>query len=614
MSSPIIIFGNKHEKFENKIFVNEKDFQSVLANYQTTKKTMDEIFRIENSLINNKPVLEYFQYDDGPSFWWFMHTQISDNLNNIISFIENFKNFLLKTKPSLVQITNNYKFFEIIKQICNQNNISFKYSKLEYTKFKFAQKNKILVKNIGISVFTQRKIASRQKLFQKMKGSVIPEINNKLLFLLSQTYRQDIYFPKQDITKRGEHLVSRLGELINDYKIVYLDFLSILEHDDSILNERLSSDIDCFPIDMLLHKPNSTKYNYYLEKYDNLLKNVDFQNLFSYQGIKLWSSIEESFQKMKTAPYIPYWLLLLDSLLEYFSKNKPKAIFIPYETGPIAQIIIFVANYHKIRSIGIQHGIIHDHHPSYSKKIFYDHNHPYGFLFPNFMLLFGEITKNQLVHYNYPEQNLVTFGNTTFFNLNKTLNNFSKHNLHEKYKIDQSKKIILLLPPAIIKKYESSEDHNYNTQIWKTLIESFSNSDKLIVILKPHPRDDISFYKNILDKYNKKNIKIIQGNLLELIYVSTLVVSSYSNSIMDALAMNKPVIQIIFENLETHMPNDGYDAVQKTNLSQLSKVVDNLLSNSADIEKLLKNAQIFVKSYYNIPEENPAQIIRDLLK
>ena len=73
MSSPIIIFGNKREKLENKIFVNEKDFQSALANYQTTKKTMDEIFRIENSLINNKPVLEYLQYDDGPSFWWFMH-------------------------------------------------------------------------------------------------------------------------------------------------------------------------------------------------------------------------------------------------------------------------------------------------------------------------------------------------------------------------------------------------------------------------------------------------------------------------------------------------------------------------------------------------------------
>ena len=79
------------------------------------------------------------------------------------------------------------------------------------------------------------------------------------------------------------------------------------------------------------------------------------------------------------------------------------------------------------------------------------------------------------------------------------------------------------------------------------------------------------------------------------------------------LTMNKPVIQIIFDNMKTHMPTDEYNAVKKTNLSELSKVVNDLLSNPAASEKLLKNAQIFVKSYYNIPEETPKEIIKKLI-
>ena len=43
MSQPTIIFGKKHEQLENKIFVSTKDFESGLANYETTKITMNEM-------------------------------------------------------------------------------------------------------------------------------------------------------------------------------------------------------------------------------------------------------------------------------------------------------------------------------------------------------------------------------------------------------------------------------------------------------------------------------------------------------------------------------------------------------------------------------------------
>ena len=54
----------------------------------------------------------------------------------------------------------------------------------------------------------------------------------------------------------------------------------------------------------------------------------------------------------------PFFLNLLDSFDELFSKFKPKTIFLLYETGPLVLPIIIAAKKYKIKTVGFAHSII----------------------------------------------------------------------------------------------------------------------------------------------------------------------------------------------------------------------------------------------------------------
>ncbi len=97
----------------------------------------------------------------------------------------------------------------------------------------------------------------------------------------------------------------------------------------------------------------------------------------------------------------------------------------PYETGPLALAFIVTASRLGIKTIGIQHGIITDYHSAYSHQKFASKEFPFGFIIPNHLLVFGEITKQILIQNNYPEERLEIFGNPTFFHLKEMKKIFS---------------------------------------------------------------------------------------------------------------------------------------------------------------------------------------------
>ena len=105
-SSITIIFGKKSIKKENQIFVNEFDFESV-RDYNSIILTVNEIKKIQNSYMDGKKVFELFEYDN-ISLWWFFYPELFTKFFKIINFIENFTNFIEKTKPNLVKIEDDF--------------------------------------------------------------------------------------------------------------------------------------------------------------------------------------------------------------------------------------------------------------------------------------------------------------------------------------------------------------------------------------------------------------------------------------------------------------------------------------------------------------------------
>lgn len=607
MSDSTVVIGNKRDHAGETLYVRAEDFEGSLSHYPVTKKVLEYVYRIESATMADKTFLELLQYKHGPSMWWLMHAQVAYDINLAVSFVENFDDFLQKTRPRSVRISSHTKHTGTIKQLCKTHGILCDYS-LANRIWPNLNMVRTRVRRTGASVLTHKNTQKRRKAYLEIIGDVIPDTTDKILFLVGHSYRRSIYFPKHDEMRRGEYLLSRLAELLPDSDdIIYVDYLSQITQDERILRERLESDAHCFPIEMILDDRNTTDYSPYLKRYNSLLKNPSFHNIFTYKGISIWRFLEMSFQKMSTAPYLPFWLRLIDSLDRYFETNKPRAVVIPYETGPIAQAMISAATKHHIRTIGLQHGIIHDYHYQYAKKLFYDSDTPYGFLFPSMMLLFGDATTRLLARYGYPMDRLVPFGNPTFFNMDTTLHNMANRQLHSKYGI--KKHAVLVVLPGIIPNDEASHVRNYNTRVWKTMLNYAQLPNSPTILLKPHPNDDVSFYSDMQGHHKTDNARIVQGNLLELIYVSSVAVSTYSTTVFDALAMRKPVIQVTFDDADMHMPTDEYHATLKIPISRLTDTVDSLLGDDLQKSVLDGNARRFIKDYYNIPEKNPAEVL-----
>ena len=362
-----------------------------------------------------------------------------------------------------------------------------------------------------------------------------------------------------------------------------------------------------------MQKNNKKNQNLFLEKYKKIITNKNFQNLFKFNNIFLWPYIKNFFEKITFSPYLPFYIQLIDELKHYFSNNKPKAVIIPYETGSIALLIIGVLKFLHVKTIGLQHGYVYPNSPMYSQTNFYSNDNNSGYILPDHVLVFGDYVKNLLMKIGYPANNLVVFGNPALFKLQNFFDNFSENILRKKLGISSTKKIILFTTGKMQKNYSSAGSYDYDEKIWKSLLLNFKNNDEYFVILKPHPTEtDISVYKTIQHDIQNTNSLIIQHELLELIQISSVLVSIASSSIFDALALQKPVIQVKFKD-EIHPILDDANVVMSISLSNLPITITNLVNDKILQKKFKLNAKQFIRQHYGIPENNPQLILKKIL-
>lgn len=608
-----IILGSKTYKKGNHVFINPINFQTPRANSEDTAFTLQELEKIENTNILGKTPPELLSYDQ-ISLWWFSYPQIFEQYHRSLTFLKKFSDYISVMNPSSIYIENNFNNFFVLKQICIKKQIKFEYNKLMFFKFILKRYIKKIFKKTITNFLTIKKIKHRIKLFHK-KNISLPDFEDKIIVPLPQVYHREEFDFSSDTTKKGEFLIDSILDISNrrDQTII-IDLFSELRTDDTVLEERLESNLTCLPAEILFSNKLHNYHKKFLKNYRDLIISNDFKSLFEWNDISFWEEMKETFEKMTFEPYFPYWLELMDSLKELFENKKPSVIFLPYETGPLALSFIAAAKTKKVKTIGIQHGLIYDYHTNYSHKSFMSKENPYGFLIPDKLLVFGDIPKEILQKKQYPSENIIVFGNPRFFNIEQIKNSFSKKDLYQKFKIPKDKKIILFTPAGFQSYYEKGFESNYNTQILQKLLKDFSNKQEFIIILKPHPRDDVRIYEKILKNQTGSNVKIIRNDLLELIFISSVIISTFSTTIIDALCFDKPVIQVKFNDVKFSMPYDNFNAVYYSELEKLDKTIFDIFSNQELVTNLKTNGKQFIKKYYNIPEDNPEKILVELIK
>ena len=123
-----------------------------------------------------------------------------------------------------------------------------------------------------------------------------------------------------------------------------------------------------------------------------------------------------------------------------------------------------------------------------------------------------------------------------------------------------------------------------------------------------------NIYEKFLSESHFTNARIIQGDLLELISISSILISILSTTILDALCFGKPVIRVKFGTGEPILPYDDCEVVLSTTLKELTYNIDRILRDETLQQRLLQNCSTFIKDQCNIPPENPIQILENIIQ
>jgi len=611
-----LIFGDYSKINESEHFVKSTFFIDSIYSNQRRKKTNDFKKLLERTEIDGQNFLELFSYNGISSWWFFSQETLFFKLGEIVSFISNFSDLISKKEIVEVHIVSDFKWKSIIEQICKKFETPVTFSRFHY--FKFLSKNffknhiKFHFKQRKLRYLKKHRIDFNIKQFSLSKKPV-PNITNKVIFVSPITYRRKLYNFNSSFSENREYLIDDLIDIGNIKNTcgISIDFPS---DPVSIFNlkERIEDNFNWIPEELILKSPTKSMMAFFA-KYDSLLKNQQFRNLFRFKGILFWEQIQEIFLQMKSEPNLPYWLLLLDSVDAHFSNNKPKSIFLTAETNANTLVYIYAALKHNVKTIRIQQAMITESNGEFIHDCYMSNKNLFGYPIPDYMLIYGSFSKQVLVRNGYPPEKLIEFGNPTYAFLDY-LEKIDIKFFHSKYKIPNDRKIILL---TTTKWQKDLIGDDLDPLVWEELLKNFSQNNEYFIILKPHPGEKINVYENILSNYNCDNAIIIQDSLVELLYISDVIVSNYSSVIIDACCLNKPIIEIIWDEISEN-PTLNYHKIGITIPSKILDLYDNIkkvFDDQSVINQLLEKRTTFLKDQYGIPvdRDKMAKILKEII-
>jgi len=601
-----VIYGKNSLRNTENIFVSEFDFKPYPADSQPIKRAMAVLNSISGKELQGNRVIELFCYRE-INMWWFCHARLAAHIIDTVNFINNFLIFVRQHTPSEIYIKDDFSKFELIKEICMKENITFTFSSVGYARSKIISKTSDTGKKRAIKLLTNKKINSRLKI---SKNCTLPDIENKILFASYPNYKRPIYDSKNKKSVIGEFLTDDIIKLLKIKSCsIGIDFFSMIRTDDHTLQLRLNEgDIPWFPAEMLLSRKSNPDHTKFLSDFERIISLDSFLDLFKFQNISFGRYILPFLRSFASFDcYLPYWLKLIDALDRHLEQNKPHAVFLVYETAPPSLALISVCRKHDIKTIGVQHGIIHDSHPLYMHDSLHSTTNPSGFILPDHLLLFGNITRDYLISLGYPPEALICFCNTNFLHIEDLKD--SRQEILDKLGIPKNKINIILSLPGLSDYADSKQ--NYNIEILQNLLNNLT--DDYFLMIKPHPADDDSVYENVLKNRQKSNARIVKNNILELIVASDVQISTFSTTMIDGMCMGVPVVQVKIDGVQYERPYDTFGAVLATNLENILPSIHKVMSEPNLRNKLIVNGRKFAKQYYNIPIKNPESIIWSIL-
>ncbi len=530
----MILYDSKNEKISNNTLLEiDLDDLEKFRDYDEIK----DFSKIPSKLIGDKTVLEWFKIDNY-SAWWLVYQMIYPKYQEAVLFIERLSICINNYSPKVLEIRGCYDKIDLIKQICNQKNIDFQFSKskmfcYDITKIKNQIKKK-LYKQI-----TKNKIKNRLAQF-KEKNFILPT-QNFILFTVPGIYNREMYDIETNISKNQEFILQPILNQLEDNSSYYcIDIDYTLKGDITSLTKRLSKSNRWLPLEVVLTFDNpdiSLNLNLLKNQIKKMFELID-KDFFSFMNINFLSFMKNIFNEIFLEPNLPTYLKLFSNLELFLKEHRPTKIIQVYETGPYAKVFEFVSKKLGITTIGIQHGIIYDNNPDYFHKEILTNFFLLGNPLPDKIWVFGEYYKNILIKNGiYSENNISVIGNPSFYKLHQINKINTRKTLQSNY--NKENKITILFPLSF---RLSKKENNPDLILLKFLNEQLKNRNDILLLIRPHP-GDISDIIKILSEFSSSFI-LSSRSLIEDLLISDLIITVTSTVGFDAVFMKKPTFYV----------------------------------------------------------------------
>ena len=328
------------------------------------------------------------------------------------------------------------------------------------------------------------------------------------------------------------------------------------------------------------------------EKLDLLDSSDEIRQFFSLNEISFWNTFKKTFFELLRNKFLEA-ITEIEILKKLFSKYKFLCVLVHTETRLRDLIMIKLAKRQNISTILLQHGLT-----PLSKNIleiqkFYRCIPVYS----NKYLVWGDIDMKSYTENGFPDSKIEVLG-VPFYDkiFQNKIPSYTESDNFILFATDfKALHTIESITVESMKKYEMIINSVYNSVM--------KHSKKLVI--RPHPQKDIG-EKQIAKELDPEIKVVTGGSILPLIKSSSLVVVTDASSVMvEAMALNKPVISLrIDPDYDDEFCNPN--ACLRTSIEDFENNLSKILQNDQFRNLLLKRQKIFLDE--NVANQGSASI------
>lgn len=327
---------------------------------------------------------------------------------------------------------------------------------------------------------------------------------------------------------------------------------------------------------------------------------------------KKFSFLNDDYLKSEVKKYLVFksiqMFLFIEALKKYIEEKKPDAILITAEEGSLGRAAVFSGKFKDVPTFAILHGVISKGNLAYyhpKNEIASNKNFVDKCPLPDKTAVFGPYFKKTLIdECNYPLDSVVVTGQPRYDMLPRIKNTFDKKKFCKKYNLDFNKKIVLILdePPR---------------EFLLGNVKELSKIDDIEIVVKPHPSlSDVKSEKKLVSQIDAKVTFLDRYDVIyESLAAADLVITMTSTSLLEAIALRKPVL---IANFTRERDIAEYEKNKATiviyDKKRLLPIITKIFEDKKFAGKLLRMNDLFLKKYCLIDGKSSDRVADEIFE